>query len=276
MGQQPTSSSRTITVVVVTALTVSVVVPCWTVPILGSEYVQTSRARSAAVSARHCGRRLRSNPGKCSPRQRAVCSHALKSVTVNKEHFTACVTLGLDPSTEPSQADIKRAFRREVLKSHPDVGGEGSSARFYAVKTAYEILTGRAITTNSPKAPQTSKEQPMRGGSGPSEEELREVWAEVGYNPYCSEDDFGFQDADQDEWEPFATHTNDDFEPVHSELPQEIKPGHVVVTAVRRRPLRQHTPSKEEQFCITHMFEMFLSQVVLFGTIRYLLQLPSC
>eukprot|EP00419_Tripos_fusus_P012943 CAMPEP_0172662314 /NCGR_PEP_ID=MMETSP1074-20121228/5288_1 /TAXON_ID=2916 /ORGANISM="Ceratium fusus, Strain PA161109" /LENGTH=196 /DNA_ID=CAMNT_0013478217 /DNA_START=295 /DNA_END=885 /DNA_ORIENTATION=- len=189
------------------------------------------------------------------------------------ERSTACATLGLDPSTEPSQADIKRAFRREVLRTHPDVGGEGSAERFYAVRTAYELLTGRAIT--APKAKQTSKKQPMEKGSGPSEEELREVWAEVGYNPYCSSDDFGSHYSEQDEWEGAATHTPRGAEHAQRPMHQELKPGQVIVTAVRRRPLRHREPSREEQMLIAHMPQMCIFLVLLSGTVRYLLELPS-
>jgi hypothetical protein len=47
--------------------------------------------------------------------------------------------LGLEPGARA--ADVKRAFQKKALETHPDQGGE--SAQFRAVLRAYERLTGK-------------------------------------------------------------------------------------------------------------------------------------
>ena len=51
--------------------------------------------------------------------------------------------LDLAPSTSPTSADVKRAFRNRARGKplHPDKGGDRE--RFLAVVDAYEALTGR-------------------------------------------------------------------------------------------------------------------------------------
>lgn len=46
--------------------------------------------------------------------------------------------LGLAPGA--STTEIKRAYRRLVMRYHPDLVGDGSLADFLAVKAAYEAL----------------------------------------------------------------------------------------------------------------------------------------
>lgn len=46
--------------------------------------------------------------------------------------------LGLNPRQEYSPDEIKKAYRRKVMKVHPDAGG--SQVQFIAVQTAYEWL----------------------------------------------------------------------------------------------------------------------------------------
>lgn len=48
-------------------------------------------------------------------------------------------TLGLQPDREYSPDEIKKAYRRKVVKVHPDAGG--SQAEFIAVQNAYEWCT---------------------------------------------------------------------------------------------------------------------------------------
>eukprot|EP00929_Paragymnodinium_shiwhaense_P035707 TRINITY_DN19236_c0_g1_i2.p1 TRINITY_DN19236_c0_g1~~TRINITY_DN19236_c0_g1_i2.p1 ORF type:complete len:444 (+),score=104.92 TRINITY_DN19236_c0_g1_i2:112-1443(+) len=61
-----------------------------------------------------------------------------------RDASTALRTLGFDPEAlkdAPSDDDIKKAYRRAALKSHPDSNG-GSTEQFQAVKDAYEFLSG--------------------------------------------------------------------------------------------------------------------------------------
>ena len=47
-------------------------------------------------------------------------------------------TLGLKPGRDYSPDEIKKAYRRKVMKVHPDAGG--SQVEFIAVQNAYEWL----------------------------------------------------------------------------------------------------------------------------------------
>lgn len=51
-------------------------------------------------------------------------------------------TLGLKPGRDYSPDEIKKAYRRKVMKVHPDAGG--SQAEFIAVQNAYEWLKKNA------------------------------------------------------------------------------------------------------------------------------------
>ena len=56
----------------------------------------------------------------------------------------ACAVLGFEPSAGlPADDELRKAFRREALKHHPDKnpGDEaGAAARFQRVKVASEVL----------------------------------------------------------------------------------------------------------------------------------------
>jgi curved DNA-binding protein CbpA len=47
-------------------------------------------------------------------------------------------TLGLKPGRNYSPDEIKKAYRRKVMKAHPDAGG--SQVEFIAVVNAYDWL----------------------------------------------------------------------------------------------------------------------------------------
>lgn len=105
------------------------------------------------TSARH-------SPSFCSGSASSGISHTLQSKRCMHQYFgrrpahtvaaaspdraTALQTLGLDVSgfSEPSSTEVRRAFRREALKWHPDQEG-GDAARFQQIKEAYELLSGR-------------------------------------------------------------------------------------------------------------------------------------
>jgi len=63
--------------------------------------------------------------------------------------------LGLETAIdgeEPSSDELKRAFRRAVLKTHPDAEG-GDAQQFQRVRDAYEFLQGKApLQSNFPSA----------------------------------------------------------------------------------------------------------------------------
>ncbi len=59
--------------------------------------------------------------------------------------------LGVDPTAEP--AEIKRAYRRAVLRTHPDLEGEQSNAAvFRRVKEAYTVLANPEERTRYDRA----------------------------------------------------------------------------------------------------------------------------
>lgn len=111
--------------------------------------------------------------------------------------------LRLEANANPSRREIKRAFRREVLQSHPDLPG-GSAQRFLEVKAAYELLTGRAIASAvrvQPRGgppPFTEADLKYRDIGSPDPADLEDVWREIGYNPYTGET-LGQQDDGTDE-----------------------------------------------------------------------------
>jgi DnaJ-class molecular chaperone len=51
---------------------------------------------------------------------------------------SAYTRLGLRPGA--SVADIRRAYRRQVMRLHPDIAGNGHVTEFLAIKSAYESL----------------------------------------------------------------------------------------------------------------------------------------
>jgi DnaJ-class molecular chaperone len=51
--------------------------------------------------------------------------------------------LDLDRKSKPTKADLKKAYRRKSLQTHPDKGG--CSADFIQVQIAYELLSDDAI-----------------------------------------------------------------------------------------------------------------------------------
>lgn len=53
--------------------------------------------------------------------------------------------LGLAPSA--SAAEIRRAYRRLVMRLHPDHAGAESVAEFLAIKAAYETILANPLTT---------------------------------------------------------------------------------------------------------------------------------
>ena len=50
--------------------------------------------------------------------------------------------LGLDPSCGRDQ--VRKAYRTKAKTAHPDAAGEAGTARFLALKEAYEVLSGKA------------------------------------------------------------------------------------------------------------------------------------
>ncbi len=51
--------------------------------------------------------------------------------------------LGVEPDARPEE--VKRAFRREALRTHPDLHGpDADAAAFRRVKRAYEVLSNPA------------------------------------------------------------------------------------------------------------------------------------
>jgi DnaJ domain len=64
---------------------------------------------------------------------------AAKVIPRTREPASAWSVLGLQPGARA--ADVKRAFQKKALETHPDQGGE--SAQFRAVLRAYERLSGK-------------------------------------------------------------------------------------------------------------------------------------
>lgn len=139
---------------------------------------------------------------------------ALRTQSVT-DRSTALRLLGLEGSS-PSDKDIKRAFRSQVLLLHPDKEG-GSVDKFRMVVDAYELLTDRGDTAASgmtrPARPggarwrgrnfnweeylerERAKEAKYKQDgqwrwsqeTGYNPEDLDDVWTDIGYNPYTGE-----------------------------------------------------------------------------------------
>eukprot|EP00967_Tisochrysis_lutea_P120529 scaffold197740_cov32-Tisochrysis_lutea.AAC.1 len=81
--------------------------------------------------------------------------------------------LGLSPSAATSVRELKAAFRRRALETHPDHGG--SSERFREVSLAYSTLVRNL--GGQPQDPSTSTSSGQSGmpeGWSPTEEEFEE------------------------------------------------------------------------------------------------------
>lgn len=76
--------------------------------------------------------------GSSGQKQRAKTSYSPPPQSdVREQHLK---TLGLKAGRDYSLEEIKKAYRRKVMKAHPDVGG--SQVEFIAVQNAYEWLRG--------------------------------------------------------------------------------------------------------------------------------------
>eukprot|EP00933_Yihiella_yeosuensis_P042492 TRINITY_DN37083_c0_g1_i1.p1 TRINITY_DN37083_c0_g1~~TRINITY_DN37083_c0_g1_i1.p1 ORF type:complete len:426 (-),score=78.77 TRINITY_DN37083_c0_g1_i1:219-1496(-) len=112
----------------------------------------------------------------------------MKAVTMDR--LTALRMLGFNlQQVEPNAEEIKRAFRQAVRKHHPDRPG-GDSARFQEVMLAYNVLTERVVPA---QASSTARRTPSgwytgSRSSNTEEQELKDLWEEIGYNPYADND----------------------------------------------------------------------------------------
>lgn len=152
--------------------------------------------------------------GPSKGRERVALAAAAAPVMIGSRS-EALHVLGLDSDTTPAVEEIKRAFKREVLKAHPDREG-GSPERFMLVLDAYAVLTGvpregSAATASAgkgtkryggPRADLWSDDSGREdiykreghwrwsqdGGFNPVDLD-NNVWAELGidYNPYTGE-----------------------------------------------------------------------------------------
>ncbi|CAK0910423.1 unnamed protein product [Prorocentrum cordatum] len=107
----------------------------------------------------------------------------------------ALAALGLPPGSSPSAAELKAAFRRGVLRWHPDRVG-GDAKRLNGVRDAFELLArGRVAPAREAGgaqrrggAPSTSRADASGAPAGEAWreqlEDLDDIWAEIGYNPY--------------------------------------------------------------------------------------------
>lgn len=88
---------------------------------------RSSGSRQSSSSQRQ-GQKQRSKTSYTPPPQNDVRSRHLE-------------TLGLKPGRDYSPDEIKKAYRRKVMKVHPDAGG--SQVDFIAVQNAYEWFSGQ-------------------------------------------------------------------------------------------------------------------------------------
>ena len=66
-----------------------------------------------------------------------------------------------------SQDDIKRAYRKQARKYHPDVSDEpDAEARFKAVGEAYEVLSDAEKRTVRPVGRQLEERRPIHSAAG--------------------------------------------------------------------------------------------------------------
>jgi len=112
---------------------------------------------------------------------------------------SALRTLGLDLQSAPQEEQIKRAYHREVRKSHPD-RPEGNVMRFQEVKEAYDFLAKTSSANRAGRAAhwgpvsRRGKRSPLhRKHAGtwgwvphvdPLPVDFHQAWAAAGYNPY--------------------------------------------------------------------------------------------
>lgn len=116
--------------------------------------------------------------------------------------------LGLDSASAPGIDEVKRAFKRRVVKLHPDRPG-GNAKLFQTVLEAYSILIGTApsgtsgrVAGNRAGGPSFPDEKDQAANearfkqeenwrwdqtTGYNPSDLDDVWAEIGYNPYTGE-----------------------------------------------------------------------------------------
>lgn len=154
--------------------------------------VQTLRPCFSVLSGRpFCGGTSGLRAGWQEPRSRITVYQGPERLDRN----AALDVLGFSPSSNPNKQELKKAFKRAVLKTHPDVPG-GSADRFAKVRLAFETLTGRVVVV--PNQPQGWRPRARSGtdaGMDPNawrydEDDLADIWAEVGYNPYQTAADY--------------------------------------------------------------------------------------
>jgi len=113
-----------------------------------------------------------------------------------KSEGAALEILGFRRSESPGKEEMKQAFKRAVLKAHPDRPG-GSADAFMRVLDAHALLTGNKPTGNTFESAQTTKREPVDfseegnwrwdQNKGYNPDDLQSVWEQMGYNPYTGE-----------------------------------------------------------------------------------------
>ena len=121
---------------------------------LRQAYQQQERGQRARTGWQQEAKSFRQKPegkaqGRSSDRKQNESSHSQRQKQRTKTSYTPppqsdvrarhLETLGLKPGRDYSPDEIKKAYRRKVMKVHPDAGG--SQVDFIAVQNAYEWLT---------------------------------------------------------------------------------------------------------------------------------------
>ncbi|MFB6131569.1 MAG: ferredoxin Fer [Salinigranum sp.] len=105
--------------------------------------------------------------------------------------------LSVDPDAD--EWEIRRAYRRRVLETHPDQGG--SSAAFQRVKDAYEAIESDALGVGGADADGADADEGGDAAPGEAEDDPGHVTSRVEYLNYEILDDYGWRIDDDDLFE---------------------------------------------------------------------------
>lgn len=106
----------------------------WVVAVIGAQLLEDDRAGDQERR-----RSERAEPSASSEATAERCADPSDGAGDGEERvLEALETLGVEPPPEPTEEDVKAAYRERTIETHPDQGGDAED--FMAVREAWEMI----------------------------------------------------------------------------------------------------------------------------------------